>query len=244
MYINEYSEFNSMKIELSKKPQNVTIIEGFPGLGLVGTISTEFLLDHLQAERIGSIWFSEMSPIIAIHESKVIEPLGIFYNRKYNLVILHAITNVKDVEWKLANAIQEVAKRLKAKEIISIEGVGTAGKGMGEAYYYSKLKAKKWEQIGVKKLEEGIVMGVTASLLLHIKDVPMSCVFAETKTGLPDSRAAAKVIQVLDKYLGLNVDYKPLLKKAESFEAKLKGLVKKASVAQTMSSKKQISYMG
>ena len=117
----------------------------------------------------------------------------------------------------------------------------TAG---NEAYYYSRIGAKKWEQIGVKKLEEGIVMGVTASLLLHMKGIPMSCVFAETKTGLPDSRAAAKVIQVLDKYLGLNVDYKPLLKKAELFEAKVKSLVKKANTAQSMGDKKNISYMG
>jgi uncharacterized protein len=234
-----------MKVELWKKPQNVTIIEGLPGFGLVGTISTEFLLDHLKAEKIGYIWFSEMNPIIAIHDKKVVDPLAIFYNKKYNLVILHAITNVKGVEWKLASAIKEVAKKLKAKEVISIEGVGSVGKSKSSAYFYSKANSAKWAKTGATQLEEGIVIGVTACLLLYQREVPISCVFAETTTGLPDSRAAARVIELLDKYLGLDVDYKPLLKKAEMFENKLKSLLKKATVAKSMSKKKEdTTYMG
>ena len=73
-----------MKIELTKKPQGVTIIEGFPGFGLVGTISTEFLLDHLDTKKIGHIWFSEMNPMVAVHDKEIVDPLGIFYNKQYN----------------------------------------------------------------------------------------------------------------------------------------------------------------
>ena len=36
-----------MKLILTKKPKKVTIVEGFPGFGLVATIACEFLLDHL-----------------------------------------------------------------------------------------------------------------------------------------------------------------------------------------------------
>ena len=42
-----------MEIKLTKKPQNPTLIEGFPGFGLIGTITTEFLIEHLKAEKIG-----------------------------------------------------------------------------------------------------------------------------------------------------------------------------------------------
>ncbi|MEK7431683.1 MAG: PAC2 family protein, partial [Cyanobacteriota bacterium] len=75
-----------MQIKLSKKPKNCILIEGFPGFGLVGTFASEFLLEHLQVEQIGKIIFDEMPAIVAIHESKLVEPLGIFYNKKYNLV--------------------------------------------------------------------------------------------------------------------------------------------------------------
>ena len=36
-----------MKIDLIKKPLNVTVVGGFPGFGLVGTITTEYLMDHI-----------------------------------------------------------------------------------------------------------------------------------------------------------------------------------------------------
>ena len=45
-------------------------------------------------------------------------------------------------------------------------------------------------------------MGVSGALLLKA-EVPLSCFFAETHSSLPDSRAAAKIIEVLDKYLYL-----------------------------------------
>ena len=50
-----------MKIILKKVPRNPIIIEGFPSFGLVGTITTEFLLEHLKAELIGEFEYKELS---------------------------------------------------------------------------------------------------------------------------------------------------------------------------------------
>lgn len=234
-----------MKIELTKKPQNVSIIGGFPGFGLIGTITTEYLMDHIEdIEKIGFIWFDEMNPLVAIHEGKVVDPLGVFYSKRYNLVILHAITNVNGVEWKLAEAINQVASMLKAKEILCVEGVGAMQKKVGgDVYFYTNQNEQKLSTVA-KKMDEGIIMGVTAAALLKSGKIPLSCVFAETSSNLPDSRAAARIIKVLDGYLGLKVDPKPLLKKAEQFEGKLKGLLKKSGTAQTLKQKKELSYMG
>ena len=234
-----------MKIEFTKKPQNVRIIEGFPGFGLVGTITTEYLIDHLaDIEKIGNIWFNEMNPLIAIHQGKVIDPLGIFYSKKYNLVLLHAVTNVNGVEWKLAEAIKEVVKTLNAKELICVEGVGALAKASNSVYYISDKNQKNWDGAGAKRMDEGIVMGVTAAVLLKSKGIPLSCILAETASNLPDSRASAKVIKILDQYLGLQVDPKPLLKKAVEFEGKLKGMMKGAKEAQISKEKKEVDYMG
>ena len=37
-----------MRIILKKKPKNPVLIEGFPGFGLVGTITTEYLINELK----------------------------------------------------------------------------------------------------------------------------------------------------------------------------------------------------
>src|SRR3989338_969575 len=132
-------ENKNMEIILKKKPKNPIIIEGFPGFGLVGTIATEFLIDHLKTEQIGKIMLDEMPAVVAIHQNKVVEPLGIFYNKEYNIVILHAITASQGFEWKLADAIVKIAKQLNAKEVISLEGVGSAKteEGKTQAFFHA-----------------------------------------------------------------------------------------------------------
>jgi len=236
-----------MQIKLTKKPKNCRLIEGFPGFGLVGTIANEFLLEHLKFEQIGKIIFDDMPITVAIHEGKVVEPLGIFYNKKYNLILLHAITASTGMEWKLSDIVMELSKQLGIKEIISLEGVGSSEESTtSRVFFYSnnEKNRSKFRKLKVEPLKEGIIIGVTGAVLLRAEKVPVSCVFAETHSSLPDSKAAAKVIEILDKYLGLKVDYKPLLSQAEKFEGKLKNLLMEGQKAQQISEKKKLSYVG
>ena len=236
-----------MEIKLWKKPKNCIIVEGFPGFGLVGTIASEFLIEHLKTEQIGKILFNDMPAMVAIHESKVVEPLGIFYNSKYNIIILHAITAATHYEWAMADTISKLASQLNAKEIISLEGVGSGEESEGSRVFYytnNDKNSKVFEKAGIESLKEGIIIGVTGAILLRVEKTPVSCVFAETHSNLPDSKAAAKLIEALDKYLGMDIDYKPLLEQAEKFEQKLKTILQKSQEAQEISDKKKLSYLG
>ena len=234
-----------MKIELTQKPKNPIIIEGFPGFGLVGTIATEFLIKHLNAKRIGKIWSDELLPIAAVHESKIIEPLGIFYDKKHNLIIIHALSAVRGLEWKITDTILQIADMLNAKEIISLEAIGTEDKnGMRTFYFTTKhTKKKTFETLGMQQLKEGMVMGITGALLLKRSDM-ISAFFIESHISLGDSKAAAKIVGLLDQYLGLKVDIKPLLKAAQKFETTLKDIMEKGQKAALQKRKKDLSYLG
>ena len=232
-----------MKLILNKKPKNPTIIEGFPGLGFVGTIATEYLIEHTGAEKIGNIKSEESMPITAIHNSKLVDPLGIFYSKKYNLIILHSLNPVNKIEWKIVEVLEQLAKQVGAKEIISLEGVASQTQ-TSNIFYFSKKNNKKFDKLKFKPLGNGIVLGVTAAVLLNEK-LPSSCFFVETHSSLPDSRGAAKLIEALDTYLNLKIDYKPLLAKAEEFEKKIKGLAELSKQATTEKDKKeQLNYFG
>lgn len=232
-------------IELTKKPKNVTIIEGFPGIGLVGTIATGFLIDHLDCEKIGRIYFVDAPPTIAIHGCNVIDPVTIYYNKKYNVVIIHSITAPTKIEWQAAEAVLDVCKQLQPKELITIEGVGAQSPEPKTFYYTDNHQTRKqFEKLGVKCLGEGVVIGVTAGIMMKNKKFKLTNLFAEAAAKLPDSKAAANMIKTLDKYLGLKVNYEPLLKQAEAFEDKLKGLIKHAEIAQQSKDMKQLSYLG
>lgn len=234
-----------MKLILTKKPKNVTIIEGFPGFGLIGTIAIEFLMEHLQTEKIGTIEMDEIPAMIAIHQNKVIEPVSIHYNKEHNMVLIHAINIGKKLGWKLSEVIQELAVTLSAKEIISLEGVGSPNPG-GKIFYYSTTNGavnKKLSDVA-SPLSEGIIVGVTGALLARQCKTPIVALFAEAQSAMPDSKAAAEIIKALDGYTGLNVDIKPLMQQAKLFEQKLKGIVQKSQKAEEMSDDKKLSYVG
>lgn len=235
-----------MKLILTKKPKGVTIVEGFPGFGLIGTIATEFLMEHLDTEKIGIVEMDEVPAMIAIHQNKVIEPISIHHNKKYNIVLIHAINIGKDLGWKVAEIIQQLARELQAKEIISLEGVGSPNPGSGRVFYYSTAdgKVSKKFQGFANPLNEGIIIGVTGALLAKRLATPIIALFAEAKSNMPDSKAAAEIIKVLDAYTGLKIDTKPLLKQAEMFEKKLKGIIQKGKQAEDLHQEKKLSYVG
>jgi uncharacterized protein len=235
-----------MKLTLTKKPKGVTIVEGFPGMGLIGTIAMEFLVDHLETEQIGSIEVEEAPAMVAVHEGRVIEPISIHYNKKYNLVLVHAISIGKGLGWKISDLVRQVAAELQAKEIVSLEGVGNPQFTENSNIFYFSTNKRRLKQLDLiaKPLKEGIIVGSTGALMAREKKIPFTALFAETHSNLPDSKAAAAVIKALDTYLGLKVDPKPLLKQAEEFEKKLKKMMEQGQEAQTMAKKKKLSYVG
>jgi len=235
-----------MKLILTKKPKNVTIIEGFPGFGLISTIATEFLIEHLKTEKIGVIEMEEVPAMIAIHKNKVIEPISIHYSKEFNIILVHAININKELGWKVASIIEELAKTLTAKQIISLEGVGSPNQDSNRVFYYANHNGKlnkKLENIA-SPLMEGIIVGPTGALLAKNLKTPFLALFAEARGDMPDSKAAAEIIKALDAYTGLNVDTAPLLKQAQMFEAKLKGIMQKTQKAEELQDNKKLSYVG
>ena len=234
-----------MKIILRNKPKNVTIIEGFPGFGLVGSISTEFLIQHLAAEKIGIVTSEKFLPITAVHDGQVVEPLSIYHSKKHNIVIVHALSGMTGLEWNIAEMLGTLCKTLSAKELISIEGIMSKAGG-GKVYYYSNMSGsdKKLKGLGVETLKERIIMGVTGALITNTKN--HTGFFVESNLQVADSMAAARIIETLDKYLGLKVDTKPLQQAAAEFETKLKTILEQSKAAVQVQEQKTegLNYLG
>lgn len=236
-----------LRIELKEKPkEGATIIEGFPGLGFVSTIATQFLIKHLGAKPIGKIVSTKIEPVATIHKNEVLYPLQIFYSKKENIVILQALVPVDGLEWEIADTIVKLAKKIKAKEIIGLEGVSSPTETKeSKVFFFSREERNKklLKKLDFPQLEEGIIIGVTGALLMN-SEVPLSCFFVETHSRLPDNVGAAKLIQALDMYLNLKVDYTPLIEKAKEFENKLKKILTQFTTTKEQKEKRELTYMG
>lgn len=235
-----------MKLELSEHPKKPLILTGFPGFGLVGSITAEYIVNHLKCREIGKYWMEELPATSAIHEGKMIPPLTVHYCDKFNLIIIKSIVTFPGMEWKIADLVNKVANDLDAYELVCIEGInGAADAEVQEVFYYSQnLKdKKKIEKTGAKPLMEGVLVGVTSALLLK-SDRQLISLFVESKAGMPDSKAAAEVIKTLDKYFGFNIDPDPLYETAKKFEEKFNSLIEQTKGAQGEIKRKQMNYVG
>ena len=94
-----------MKLILNKKINAKTILEGFPGVGLVGPITTEFLINHMKFDLVGEIVVEETAPVAPVHNEKVIKPISLYYNKEKSLLVVHSVANVVGLEWKVKDIL-------------------------------------------------------------------------------------------------------------------------------------------
>ena len=148
------------------------IIEGFPGFGLIGIITTEFLIDHLKAEQVGTFFYDEVPAHVSIHKGVMIDPMGVYYCKKHNLVIMHTLLSSKDLEWEITQAILSFAEDINAEEIISLEGVSSPDiKDSKNVFFYTNdnKRAKILSKLKVPPIKESVIVGVSGALMLRSK---------------------------------------------------------------------------
>lgn len=84
---------------------------------------------------------------------------------------------------------------------------------------------------------EGVITGVAGVLLNEGKrrDFDVISLLAEAHSNYPDARAAARIIEVLDRLvLNIHIDSKPLYKEAEAIELQIKSIRSQAKTSKVM----------
>ena len=235
-----------MKVELHKEINNPLIIEGFPGFGLVSTITVEYLINNLNTELVGKVSSDKLPPMIAVHDGKVVEPIGVFYNSEYNVLFVYSMLNPKGIEWEVADMILDLSRQTNARGIISLEGINKVTEQGDKLFAFctNKENEANLTQKGLETLKEGIILGVTSTLLARNTDKNIDCIFVETDKDVPDSMGAAKLVEILDKFVGFNIDTEPLKDAAKMFEGKIKKILENSKQAVKSQTESQMNYVG
>jgi len=105
--------------DLNNLQKNKTIlIAGFPGPGLVGSISTSYIIDKLNMHQIACVESEYISPGVIYVDGQLRHPFRLYANREGNVCVLvceapiiingiHSVLNTV-MDWAIKNAIQEV----------------------------------------------------------------------------------------------------------------------------------------
>ncbi len=208
-----------------------TLIEGFPGLGLVGTIGVKYLVERLKFEPIGHIESDFFIPIIRIHNGLPVFPSRIYINKRKKLAALVSEQIIpRQMIGPIAKEVVKWAQKKGIKKLISIEGIRTKGADNGgEKKVYgiacNEKSKQDLEKFNVPIVGEGITTGVTSMILLEMskqEKIVAYSLLGNVKIAA-DYKAAAECLKTLDEILGrqFNINVQPLLKEAKETEKAL-----------------------
>ena len=196
-----------------------TVIIGFPGSGLVGSIALQYLVEQMEFEHIGNVTSKYFPPMAMMLNGIVNAPVR-FYQKDSYMVIVADVPVHPMICYEVADGILEWVSQFKVKEIVSIAGMIT---NMPE----KRVFGVSTNEISLKRIEDnvlilpmGSISGIPGSILTEckVREIPAIGLLGETIQA-PDPRAAASVIGVLNKIYGFDVDVSPLLEQATEIEA-------------------------
>lgn len=213
---------------------NPIAIVGFPGIGLVGSILTSFVIRELKMEVIAGITSPEFPPYTLIQNGNPYPPIRIYGCKRENsseecgdlIIVTSEITLKPEQYYDLNTALMEVFKELGIKSVIALEGIPQFDEENNIfACGTSKISKDRIEELGLKKLDDGLVRGLTGVMLYEgfYSNLDVLALLCPANPALPDPRSAAKILEPLSKLMPeLKIDAEPLYKEAEEIENKIK----------------------
>ena len=232
--------------------RNPTAIEGFPGVGLVGTIASSYIVTSLNLKEVGYIDSDLFPPFIVIHQSKIKHPVRIYANSEF-IVTLSEIPLPSILYRKLAETIIKWFKSKNVKIVVSIDGFSEPNRiDLKKINVFAistdeDIKERLEKGGEAKILKEGFMTGLKAMIIqyAHENDIPALGLLAQAFYNYPDPGAAAATIEVFSRLLNVKIDPTPLLQQADEIRVKLKELMRSTASAITESRKSGFpTYIG
>tara|TARA_Y100000310_G_C20687721_1_gene820193 strand:+ start:1633 stop:2424 length:792 start_codon:yes stop_codon:yes gene_type:complete len=222
------------------KLKNPILIEGLPGIGNVGKVAVDFLVDELEAKKIMTMKSKTFPHSVFINEKNLIEmpSIEVYHKKCKKNDVLLLVGDVQPTDeiscYEFCEEIIKFFKSHKGDEIITLGGIGLQDIPKSPKIYLtgnSKKIIQKYKKD--TKLNEklygvvGPIVGVSGLLIGMAKNANMDavCLLAETY-GHPmylGIKGAREVLKVLSKKLYFNIKFGELDKEIEEIE---KGFIK------------------
>jgi uncharacterized protein len=216
--------------------ENPTLIFGFAGVGLIGPIIANEMIDQIEdMKQIGFVASDMLPPIATFHHGELMHPFRIYYTPKYNIIL-----GISEVPFQISSAYNDLAKTLcnwsqsegiKAKEIITFQGIPQ--KGMIDKFpvYYAAQEnsSDKFKDLDIEKVDKGIITGAEATLVniaLTSKINPIVLFTPVYQIATPEG--AASILDILNSVYGLNINTQELIEKGKEIKERMQDLANKA----------------
>src|SRR5438093_12020896 len=119
---------NSIIIQNKTKLNAPILIAGFPGPGLVGSISTSYIINKLNMNKIACVESEFIVPGVIYVGGKLRHPFRLYANKDGNVcVIVCAAPIMIQGMYSVLDTVMKWALNNKVKEVIVLEGIAVEG---------------------------------------------------------------------------------------------------------------------
>jgi len=202
--------------------KNPVLIEGLPGLGMVGRIATRYLIKKFKAKPFAHLYSPHFPYYVVVNKSGNVRLLrGVFYYwnnpNGRDLIFFTGDSQAQTIEgqYELAAKIIEFVKSKGVNLIVTLGGFRKETEGTPKVYVAStneNLLEAALKADGLKSPSGNPIVGIAGVLLgmARFSGIDALCLLGETRGYLPDPKAAKSVLGILCKLLDLEVDLSSL----------------------------------
>ncbi len=225
-----------IEVSFSEKPvlNDPIFIEGLPGVGNVGKLAAEHLIEQLNATKFADIISKYFPPQVIVNDEGVIRLVSneLYYvkreGRSNDIVFLvgdyQGVT--PEGQYMLSDRVLTIVKELGVNRIFTLGGYGIGKmvekpRVLGAATDAALVDEMKNLGVVFSKGEPGSGIVGASGLLLglgKLYGMQSVCLMGETSGYFVDPRAAEVVLEVLVKELDVQIDYEALRRKAQQID--------------------------
>lgn len=215
-----------VRIVCRRNVSGKTLITGFQGLGYVGSISVDHLINVLGAERIGFIETSYMPPVVWVKREKIQLPYEI-YEFKDLVILRFEGVPMNRMASLLMHEVVKWASENRVEKMILIGGLNISyreGEGDHVRFIANNIYEERYGKVK-PIVQEGVqIVGPLALLLNYseIYNVPAVALLAYADPDRIDPRGAANALKALSKIINIEVDISELIDKARRVEEEIR----------------------
>ncbi|MBP2201785.1 uncharacterized protein (TIGR00162 family) [Methanococcus voltae] len=244
------------KIKEHEPLKDAVLIEGLPGIGHVGRIAAEHLIDEFNGEKVMEIYCSDFPPQVNVKPDGSVEFMSNdIYLIEEPIPMVIIVGNTQSLspagQYEVSKRLMELGIEYGATKTYTLGGLGIGQIPTEDLKVYvastSAEIAEQHKEYGVEfRDDNGSILGAAGLMLMFSKlnNIEATCLMAETIGYVVDPKASTNVLNVLSKALGFEVDSKKLEQRALEVEKLLEKVQLTQEESELSNENDDLSYFG
>lgn len=227
---------DSIRIVYYEEPElkAPVLVEGLPGVGNVGKLAAEHMVEQVKATKFADIYSKFFPPQVLLDDDGVIRLVSnaLYYSKgqgkRPDIIFLvgdyQGLT--PEGQYELSDFVMELVRRWGVSRIYTLGGYGIGKmvekpRVLGAATDMETVEEMRGKGVVFSKGEPGSGIVGASGLLLglgRIEGIKAVCLMGETSGYFVDPKGAEAVLRILASILSVEIDFRELESKAEQID--------------------------